>query len=83
MIASISFNGFGAFGALAWVAVLASIVVTILWLIIGWRAMRAHEEISSDLKKLLKNSDGPVDLGRAPQIDRQAPTDPPQMTPKA
>lgn len=38
-------------GFLAIVAVLYSLVITILWLSIGWRAMRAHERIANVLEQ--------------------------------
>ncbi len=41
-------------GYLAIVAVLYSLVITILWLSIGWRAMRAHERIANVLEQRAK-----------------------------
>jgi uncharacterized membrane protein len=34
-------------GALAVLAFIWSIIVTIFWMVVGWRAMRAHEEIAN------------------------------------
>jgi hypothetical protein len=42
----------GAFGAFA---MIFAIVPMILWLVIGWRAMRAHEEIASSLDSLSRH----------------------------
>ncbi len=41
-------------GYLAIVAMLYSLVITILWLSIGWRAMRAHERIADILERRAK-----------------------------
>lgn len=38
-------------GFLAILAVLYSLVITLLWLSIGWRAMRAHERIAKVLER--------------------------------
>lgn len=38
-------------GFLAIAAVLYSLVITVLWLSIGWRAMRAHERIARVLER--------------------------------
>ena len=40
------------FGGLAAIAALFGFVVTVLWLIIGWRAAVAHERIAAALEKL-------------------------------
>ena len=37
--------------------IIFSIIVTILWLIIGWRAMRAHENISYTLKRYVASQE--------------------------
>lgn len=47
-------SGSGALGVLAAVASSAfAIAVTITWLVIGWRAMRAHEQIADALRERL------------------------------
>lgn len=33
------------------VAVLWGVAVTVLWLVIGWRAMRAHERIAAAVER--------------------------------
>ncbi len=37
--------GFG-FGFLAFIALVWGLACTIIWIVIGWRAMRAHEKIA-------------------------------------
>lgn len=41
-------------GFLAVLALLYGAVITILWLSIGWRAMRAHERIADILERRAK-----------------------------
>jgi len=43
-------------GFLAVVAVLWTLITSILWLSIGWRAMRAHERIADVLNQRAKGS---------------------------
>jgi uncharacterized membrane protein len=38
-------------GLLAILGVLAAFVTTVFWLVIGWRAMRAHEKIAETLRE--------------------------------
>jgi uncharacterized membrane protein len=38
-------------GFLALLAILFSFVTTVFWLVIGWRAMRAHERIADVLEQ--------------------------------
>lgn len=38
-------------GLLAALTAMVSIVVTIFWIVVGWRAMRAHEEIARVLRE--------------------------------
>ena len=40
----------------ALISAVFSVLLTVIWLIIGWRAMKAHEKISSDLSKLVASS---------------------------
>ncbi len=34
---------------LAGVAVIWGLIISIFWMLVGWRAMRAHEDLSDDL----------------------------------
>lgn len=48
----------GAFSLLAFLTVLFGIVTTIFWMVVGWRAMRAHErlaEVSEGLLSIRRN----------------------------
>jgi len=38
--------------ALTYIAGLFGLITTILWLVIGWRAMKAHEEIAESIRWL-------------------------------
>lgn len=40
----------------ALISAVSSVLLTVIWLIIGWRAMKAHERIASDLSKLVASS---------------------------
>ena len=66
-------------GVLAICFVLFGLVQLILWLVIAWRAMRAHEEIATSLQSLLRHirlregEEADRELARA----RQANTPPP------
>lgn len=44
----------GGFGAFAFLVVLWGLFVTIAWLVIGWRAMKAHEKIADAVQDYLK-----------------------------
>ena len=45
-------NGSGAFVAvLGILSSLVTLMTMIFWLVVGWRAMRAHEEIASALRE--------------------------------
>jgi len=48
---STSFNDAGV-TLFAFLSGAASLVVMIFWLVVGWRAMRAHEEIARALREL-------------------------------
>ncbi len=39
---------------------LASIVVTVLWLYIGWRAMKAHERLAAAAEQMARSSRSPA-----------------------
>jgi Zn finger protein HypA/HybF involved in hydrogenase expression len=41
------------------IVILFGLVVTIVWLVIGWRAMKAHERIANSLEDLLRGSSLP------------------------
>lgn len=41
---------------LAILAFLFGIFTTILWLVIGWRAMRAHEKLSDSVEQIARQS---------------------------
>ena len=43
----------GGMAILAIVSALVSIVTTVFWLVVGWRAMRAHEELVEALRERL------------------------------
>lgn len=47
----------------AFVAVLWAVAVSIFWMVVGWRAMRAHEALAAEARALRLNhgppSDGP------------------------
>jgi hypothetical protein len=53
---STAISGLGAFAGFAMVCGFA---VTILWLIIGWRAASAHERIAAALEKLARQQEKP------------------------
>ncbi|MBC7819908.1 MAG: hypothetical protein IAG10_23745 [Planctomycetaceae bacterium] len=36
----------GSMGALAFLALLFGLISTVFWMVVGWRAMRAHEQIA-------------------------------------
>lgn len=62
-----SANGFDlGFGAFAGLAFLWGLFITILWLVIGWRAMRAHERIANALAEIAhrRRSHTPPDHSR-------------------
>ena len=42
-------NSFGMFGSLA---MLLGIAWSVLWLVIGWRAMKAHENLADSVHRL-------------------------------
>jgi uncharacterized membrane protein len=42
------------FTIFAGIALLISIVTTIFWMVVGWRAMRAHERMSEDLQVAMR-----------------------------
>jgi uncharacterized membrane protein len=44
------------FQGLAVLAFLFGIFTTILWLVIGWRAMRAHEKIADSVEWLVRQN---------------------------
>lgn len=46
-------HGFGAFGAFA---VILGLATTIFWMVVGWRAMRAHERLADAAEDAAKNS---------------------------
>lgn len=41
-------------GGLAVIAILWGLFVTIMWLVIGWRAMRAHERIADSMREYFR-----------------------------
>jgi hypothetical protein len=46
----------GVFILVAVISAVFSLLLTVIWMIIGWRAMKAHEKIASDLSKLVDSS---------------------------
>jgi hypothetical protein len=46
----------GAFILVAVISAVFSLLLTVIWMIIGWRAMKAHEKIANDLSKLVVSS---------------------------
>ena len=50
-----NFNLSGAGGGIAILAVLWGLFVTVFWLVVAWRAMRAHEEIAEALRSIGRN----------------------------
>ena len=51
----------GSMGFLAFVAVVWGLFITIFWLVVAWRAMRAHERLASAAEELArKNRSAPV-----------------------
>ena len=51
-----NFNGSSPFFVfLSTVATLLSLLTTVFWVVVGWRAMRAHEELA----QLLREKRGP------------------------
>lgn len=67
---------------LATVAVIFGIVTTVIWLVIGWRAMRAHERIADTAAEWMiqKRSDRMASRPKAvpPQAKNQSPLLPPR-----
>jgi uncharacterized membrane protein len=57
---SMSFNGADA----AWVAIATAVGIAsaLLWLYIGWRAMRAHERLASAAEQIARSSRAPSAL---------------------
>ena len=49
-------NGSGAAMAFGFLTTVVSIVTTIFWMVIGWRAMRAHERIADRIEEKFKTS---------------------------
>lgn len=48
-------------GFLAFVAIVWGLFVTIFWLVVAWRAMRAHERLASAAEELArKNQPNPL-----------------------
>jgi hypothetical protein len=45
-------GGGGAMGALAMLAVLWGLAVTVFWMVCAWRAMRAHERLAESLEQI-------------------------------
>ena len=45
----------GGFGFLAFIGIIFSLAITVIWIIIGWRAMRAHEELSQSHAELRRD----------------------------
>jgi hypothetical protein len=39
------------FGSLAFLAILWGLFVTVMWMVIGWRAMKAHEKIADAVQE--------------------------------
>jgi hypothetical protein len=42
------------FGGLAFLAILWGLFVTVIWMVIGWRAMKAHEKIADSVQEYLR-----------------------------
>ncbi|MEZ5303702.1 MAG: hypothetical protein R3F11_24120 [Verrucomicrobiales bacterium] len=59
-------------GSLAILAVVWGLGITVLWIIIGWRAMRAHERLAESIRKLVEGS---------PEKSTQPPERPPTPSP--
>jgi hypothetical protein len=55
---------------LAFISAIAAIVVTIIWIVIGWRAMRAHERIADTASEWMAQQ----------RSDRRAATSKPKPT---
>ena len=45
----------GGFGGIATLVILWGLFVTIAWLVIGWRAMKAHEKIADSVQEYLRS----------------------------
>jgi hypothetical protein len=44
------------------IALFATIIVTVLWIVIGWRAMRAHERLADAVESIARGrGDSPQD----------------------
>lgn len=46
----------GGFGFFAFLAVVWGLFVTIFWLVVAWRAMRAHERLASAAEELARKN---------------------------
>ena len=46
--------GLGGFTIFAVLAFLFNIFITILWIVIGWRAMRAHEKLADYIEVMIR-----------------------------
>jgi hypothetical protein len=61
---------------------LIGLIVTILWLVIGWRAMRAHEEIANSAVILAAQARKLADTDNRPasrSVTSQKPVDPSKL----
>ena len=47
-------NFMSTFGGFAILAMLWALFVTILWMVIGWRAMRAHERLAQAAEDMVR-----------------------------
>lgn len=56
---NVEFSG-GGFGGFTWIAAAITalgFISTLFWMVVGWRAMRAHERIANDLRSLAARLD--------------------------
>ena len=63
----------GGMSFLAFVAVIWGLFITIFWLVVAWRAMRAHERLASAAEELARKNRPDA----APRSNPQVPAGPP------
>lgn len=53
---------FGVFNFFVGVTLLWGVITTVFWMIVGWRAMRAHERIADTIERTSDRRDLPHDM---------------------
>ena len=50
----------GATGAITWLVLIVGVIGSLLWLYIGWRAMRAHERLAIAVERIAGSGRAPL-----------------------